>query len=94
MHSGHALVAQRKKISSGARGERLLKRYLYARTARRHEDEGVSEDKPDSDRYKAGIAALGLSCGACFEALASVYASAGACLIGRHDAFLHNELYI
>ena len=94
MHSDNTLVAQRKKISSGARGERLLKRYFYARTARRHEDEGASEDKPDSDRYKAGIVALGLSCGACFEALASVYASAGACLIGRHDAFLHNELYI
>ena len=77
MHSDNALAAQRNEISSGARGERLLKRYFYARTARRHEDEGVSEDKP-----------------ACFEALASVYASTGACLIGRHDAFLHNELYI
>ena len=92
MHSGHAIAAQRKEISSGARVERLVKRYFYARTARRHED--VSEDKPASYRYKAGSAALGLSCGACFEALASVYASAGACLIGRHDAFLHNELYI
>ena len=79
MHSGHALVAQRNEISSGARGERPLERYFYARTARRHEEkEGSSEDKPASDRYKAGIAALGLSCVACFEALGSVYASAGA----------------
>ena len=43
--------------------------------------------------HKVGGAALGLSCEACFEALASVYASAGAC-IGRHDASLHNQLYI
>ena len=87
MHSDNALAAQRNEISSGARGERLLKRYFYARTARRHEDDGVSEDKPASYRYKAGSAALGLSCGACFEALASVYASAGACR-GRHEASL------
>ena len=69
MHSGHALVAQRKKISSGARGERPLKRCIYARTARRHDEEVVSEDKP-----------------ACFEALASLYASAGDCT-GRHDTY-------
>ena len=50
--SGHVLVAQREEISSGARGEYLLKRYFNARTARRHEDEVVSEDKPASDRYK------------------------------------------
>ena len=94
MYSGHVLVAQRKKMSSGARGKRPLKRCIYARTARRHEEE-VSEDKPASDRYKAGIAndrqmvlwtfavsgALGVSCGACFEALASLYASAGACTV-------------
>ena len=31
-----------------------------------------------TERHKAGIAALGLSCGVCFEALACVFASAGA----------------
>ena len=59
-----------RKFHTGARGERLLKHYFYARPARRHEDMEVGGDKPASDRYKAGSAALGLSYGACFVPVA------------------------
>ena len=38
-------------------------------------------DFPRHDRHKADRAALGLSCGVCFEALACVFASAGARLM-------------
>ena len=61
-----------KKQQCDEHGIRVLY-YSYARTARRHEEVVVSEDKPASDRYKAGGADLGLSCSGCFEALASVY---------------------
>ena len=35
------------------------------------------------DWHKAGGVALGRSCGVCFVALASVFASAGACMLVR-----------
>ena len=38
--------------------------------------------------HKAGRAALGLSCGACFEELACVFASSGALLISKIAASL------
>ena len=45
-------------------------------------------------RHKADAAALGLSCGVCFEALACVFASAGASLKKTDDTLTKNIAFL
>ena len=69
VHSDQVLVAQRKEISSGAREERPLELYFYARTARRHERQ---RGHPYQRQAQSRSSNLGVSCAACFDALVCV----------------------